>query len=82
MSNTREKFTTPLEIDIDLMEDQISTMIFRIEIEITAHENRLRQLRATRLSLQAICRHRFEPSGATHGGQFEKCQICNFEQRQ
>jgi len=82
MSNTREKFSTPLEIDIDAMDDHISTLIFRIGKEMEEHEKRMRQLRLTRLSLQSICRHQMQPTDTDHRGKWERCEICGFEQLQ
>lgn len=78
----REQFTTPLEIDIDLMNDKIKCLMFRIDQETAEHEKRLRQLRLTRLSLQTICTHEFAAEGHTHGGTFETCQICGYNQKQ
>lgn len=79
--NQREKFSTPLEVDKDVMKDQIQRLVFRIDAESKDITKRLNQLRVTKLSLQSICKHEFEPAGATHGGQYERCHICGFEQR-
>lgn len=78
----REQFSTPLEHDIDLMNEKINCMIFRIDAEAATIEKRLAKLRETKVNLQSLCRHIFEDAGHTHGGNWQRCRNCGYEQRE
>lgn len=82
MSEKREQFSTPLEIDIDLMNQHIKCLVFSIDQEMIQLQKRSSQLTVTKIELQNVCDHKFKPDGQTHGGHYEICTICGFTQRQ